>query len=744
MKKITFLFVMTLFITQFVCAEKTAADTIQTQTLQDVEVISTRANSKTPIAFSNLTAKQLEKYNVAKDIPFLISTTPSVITTSDTGMGIGYSGMRVRGTDPTRINITVNGVPMNDAESGLTYFVNIPDFTSSLQDIQIQRGAGTSTNGAGAFGASVNMKTKSYQSKAYSQLAASYGSYNTHKETVLFSTGLINKHWIIDGRLSNLSSDGFIDRASADLKSYYLQAGYYAGNTAIRFITFSGKEETYHAWGYATNEEMQKYGRTYNPCGEYKDKAGNTRYYADQKDFYNQQNYQLLLNHSFNSQFSVNAALHYTHGNGYYQQYKNQRSLTDYGLNRFHVFENGKDTLIKKSDLVRRKQMLNDFGGVTFALNYRGDKLQTTLGGGLNRYIGDHFGRVIWVKDYYSDLLTTHEYYRNTGKKTDGNIYLKTDYQLNKLSLWSDLQYRFVDYSMNGSSDTYDWLNGGMVDLDINKTFHFFNPKVGINYDLTKAQNLYASVSVAHKEPTRDNYKDTKAGKMPVAERLIDYELGYRLNLKKFNMGLNYYFMDYKDQLVLTGETNEIGELIASNMSKSYRTGIEWQMAYQIIPSLRAEMNATWSQNRILDYQEILYKDYVDPITIKHGDKAIAYSPDFIANGSLTYAYKGFQATWQSQYVSKQYMSNTESEETAIDAYFVNNLSLNYQFKTPAFKRIAIGFTLYNIFNHEYENNGWTERGYSLDANQNVTVYSISHRSAQAGRHFMANVTFDI
>jgi iron complex outermembrane receptor protein len=736
MKKEMMMLVGAFCITTQLYAQEVRKDSVKQVSLDNVEIVATRANQQTPVAFTTVTAKELAAKNLGQDIPYLLSSTPSVITTSDTGIGLGYTSFRVRGTDPTRVNITVNGIPMNDAESSKVYFVNMPDLTSSLRDIQVQRGAGTSTNGGGAFGASVNMKTKGFTMQPYASFSSSYGSFNTHKESLLLGTGLMKNHWTVDARLSNLGTDGYIDRASVALNSYLFQVGYFAGKTSLRFLTFNGKEKTYHAWNYASKAEMKKYGRTYNSCGAYTDDAGNTRYYQDQTDNYHQQNYQLILSQELTDHLNMHAALHYTKGEGYYEQYKSGRKLANYKLTPFETIKEGKRVLVERTDLVRRKMMENDFGGMVFSLNYKSKRLDAVLGGGLNRYVGDHFGRVIWVKNYVGALAPNHTYYSNQGRKTDGNIYAKAAYALtSQFNLWADMQYRHINYQMNGPSD-----NG--VNFNINDTFDFFNPKFGVNYQINAAQRVYASLSVAHKEPTRDNYKDLKAGQKPTAERMLDYELGYQYRNRWLSAGVNLYYMNYKDQLVPTGEANAIGEAVAINMPKSYRMGIEAMVGMQPVKHLNIDLNATWSRNRIQDFSETLYKDYADPIVINHGDTPIAYSPDFIANGTVRYTLGGFETALQTQYVSKQYMTNAKDEQAVLDAYFVSNLTFNYHFSLPGVKKITVGCTLYNLFDEEYENNGFAGRSYDLKNGQRV-IQTYAAYAAQAGIHAMGHLTLN-
>jgi iron complex outermembrane receptor protein len=723
-------------------AKEIETDSLRTVELDDVNIMSTRATKTTPVAFTNISGEQIEKVNFGQDLPYLLSMTPSAITTSDAGGGIGYTTLRVRGVDATRINVTANGIPINDAESHSVFWVNLPDLASSVKDIQVQRGAGTSTNGAGAFGASVNLQTGHSSLKPYAEFSGSYGSFNTHKETVKVGTGLIGDHWTFDARLSNISTDGYIDRASVGLNSYYLQGAYYTDNTSVKLITFAGKERTYHAWNYASKEEMAEYGRKYNSCGYmYTDDNGVAHYYDDQTDNYVQKNWQLLVNHTFSPAWNLNVGLHYTKGDGYYQEYKDGRTLVEYALQPF--MQDG--ALVDESDLVRKKAMDNHFGGGVFSLNYKDERLNASLGGALNRYEGDHFGKVLWVKNYAGMLSPDHEYYRNVGTKTDGNVYLKADYSLtDNLNAYADLQYRHIDYTIEGNNDKWNSVtNDGLQRLDIDDTFDFFNPKFGLSWQINDHNRVFGSFSVAQKEPTRNNYTDGKLLEHPKAERLLDYELGYVFANKWLNIGANLYYMDYKDQLVLTGELNEIGEPVAANVPESYRMGVELMAGVKLDCGFTWDINATLSKNRVKDFTETLYEDeWVggEQWITKKGDTHIAFSPDFILNNQFGYNYKGFSASLQSQYVSKQYMSNADCENHVLDAYFVSNLNLAYTFKLPSLKSVTVGCTVYNLFNEEYENNGYAGSGFYYDGDQRVR-YDYAGYAAQAGTNFLAHLT---
>ena len=703
-------------------------DTLKARQLQEVQVISTRASKKAPLAFTNVSKNDIQAVNYGKDIPYLLALTPSITLTSDAGNGIGYTTLRVRGTDPSRVNITANGIPMNDAESSSLFWVNFSDFASSTQSIQIQRGVGTSTNGAGAFGATVNMLTDNIGAKPYVGLDVSGGSYYSHKETVRFSTGLINDHWGLQGRLSNIGSKGYLDRASAKLNSYFLQAGYFSDNTMVKFITFNGQEETYHAWNYTSKYEQSLYGRRYNSCGEYTDVNGNRAYYDNQTDNYHSQNYQLIWNQRLTNLWNLNAALHYTRGDGYYEEYKCHKDYAEYGLNTTEL----------KNDLIRRKQMGNDFYGAIASVNYDNQKnLTANFGGGWNKYDGDHWGNVLWHK-VNGDIARDNnfEYYRNNAKKTDFNIYGKASYEFVKgLSAFLDLQYRHVDVKMQDPSDRFIG-NSFTGDYIINEKYDFFNPKFGFNYEINTNNKAYISYAIAHKEPVRNNYEAWNSGsEKPKAERLNDLELGYKYQSSKFSAGANFYYMNYKNQFVLTGELNSIGEAVTRNFDKTYRMGIELEAAWKPVSWFQWDANATWSKNRAKDMMVTLEDGETN---VNLGETPLSFSPDFIFNNILTFQYAGFKAAIQSHYVSDQYLTNTGFktmecndnvdpdtyeakgntcyETLLLKKHFTTNIDLSYHFslKKIGMKDATIGVTLYNIFDTKYDNNGWAAPTYRM------------------------------
>ena len=702
-------------------------DSLTAITLQDVQVVSTRANKKTPVAFRNFSNEDLKNVNFGQDIPALLSLTPSITMTSDAGNGIGYTSLRVRGSDPSRINITANGIPMNDAESSSLFWVNFGDFASSAQNIQIQRGVGTSTNGSGAFGATVNFLTENIGTKPFIGVDMSAGSYASNKETIRFGTGLIDGHWGIQGRLSHISSDGYLDRASTSLNSYFLQAGYFGDNTMVKFITFNGQEKTYHAWNYTSKYEQSLYGRTYNSCGEYYTESGEVKYYDDQTDFYHSQNYQLIWNQHLNDNWNLNTALHYSRGDGYYEEYKVNKNIADYGLSSVKM----------KTDLIRRKQMGNDFYGAIAALNYD-DKngITANIGGGWNKYDGDHFGNVLWVKKLSDvELLPNFEYYRNNAKKTDFNMYGKVNYEIiTGLTAYLDLQYRHVGVKMQ---DPADWFGRNTTgDYVVNENYNFFNPKAGFTYAFDRNNSAYLSYAISHKEPVRNNFENyynahtagDLAMKKPVAERLNDLEVGYKYQSRTFSAGANFYYMNYKDQFVLTGELDAIGEAKTSNLDNSYRIGIELEAGWQPVDWFRWDANATFSKNRVKN-MTVLLDDYVTTYTIE-GETPLSFSPDCIVNNIFTFKYKGAKATVQTQYISDQYLNNTgfKSYQTTDDngnptevgmmlkGHLNTNIDLSYTLNINRWglKNASLGISLYNIFNTEYDNNGWSYCTYKV------------------------------
>ena len=716
------------------------ADTLHSYQLETVQVVSTRAAKKTPIAFTNISGEVLQQQNTGRDIPFLLLQTPSVVVTTDAGNGMGYTSLRIRGTDASRINITTNGIPVNDAESSQVYWVNMGDFASSLSSIQIQRGVGTSTNGAGAFGATVNMQTESIGSTPFVAFDMAGGSYASHKETLRFGTGLLGGHWGIQGRLSNIGSKGYIDRAASNLNSYFLQAGYLGETTSVKFITFNGQQQTYMAWDYASKYDQQLYGRTYNPCGRMEDDAtGNQQYYRDQNDNYHQQHYQLLLNQLLSRQWNLNLAIHYTNGKGFYEQYKAKKKLADYGLDEAATKA--------KSSLVRQKWLSNDFYGAVASVNYNNQhNLFATLGGGWNKYYGDHYGYVTWVKKPVDELRPQHLYYDNNTKKVDGNVYTKATYEFRKgVSAFADLQYRYVHIQMTGPADASSAKR--KFSYDVNQTFNFFNPKFGVNYELSTSHRLYASYAITHREPVRTNFEHNIDAQieMPRAERLNDLEAGYEYRNKHFSAGVNFYYMNYKDQLVPTGEI-KLDKAVTRNFPRSYRAGVELIAAWMPVEWFRWDANATLSRNRVKDVTVNL--EDMTTVEVIRGESPLAFSPNAMFNNIFTFRYKGLQAALISRFVGEQYLTNTglremmtkdEHGNTTYDTmmlkeHFTTDVDLAYNFslKRVGLKDATFDLTFYNIFGALYDTNGWIAAQYRNDHGKIIAVNTWAPRDQEA------------
>ena len=669
----------------------------------EVNIVATRAQDKYPTAYQSITRRDIQALNLGKDIPYLIQQTPSVVVGSDGGNGIGYTSISIRGSDLTRINVTVNSIPLNDAESQGVWFVDLPDVASSTSSIQIQRGVGTSTNGAGAFGASINFMTSDFHQDPYGELDMSGGSFGTFKSTLRFGTGLTNSKFSVDGRVSFIKSDGYVDRASSNLKSYYFSGGYYGKKTTLKFITFSGLERTYQAWNGAPKDSLAT-NRTYNPSGEYIDQTGHIAYYKDQVDNYQQDHYQFIFSQVLSSRWNLNSALHFTKGKGYYENYEQNQALADYGLNDVIL---GNDT-ISATNLVNRKIMDNDFYGITFSANYTlPDKLKISLGGAWNQYNGRHFGKIIWA-ECASNGDNDRNWYYNTGLKRDFNIFGKASYQVTKkISLFADLQYRHVSYKMSGILDD-------LRTIDQDHQFNFFNPKAGLYYSLNKANEFFFSFGVANREPSRNNYKDADPGKIPTNETLYDYEAGYSLRIPRLTLAANLYIMNYRDQLVLTGEINNVGEAVMVNVPRSFRRGIEVSAITELVPEkLVWNLTATLSQNKIRDF--VQYIDtysadwtYLGQQSTSLGKTDLSFSPSAIASSMLTYKpVHSLSISLNSKYVGKQYIDNTSSPDRMLKGYFVNGINIGWSVKPKLFEEIGFTLALNNIFSAKYETNAW-------------------------------------
>ena len=678
-------------------AQEQPKDTLKINQLDEVFVSAVRVTAKTPVSFSNLDKKEIKFRNLGQDIPILMNFMPSVVTTSDAGNGVGYTGIRVRGSDATRVNITINGIPYNDSESHGTYWVNMPDFASSVESLQLQRGVGTSTNGAGAFGASLNMLTDSYSKQSLGEIANSGGSFNTRKSTVKFSTGLLNDSFELAGRLSNINSHGYIDRAASDLKSYFLQGTYVGKTTLIKALVFGGTEKTYQSWNGIDGATLNS-DRTFNSAGIFTDELGNTRFYTNETDNYQQDHYQLHWNEKISGNWNTNLAVHYTKGKGYYENYKEDADFTDYGL-----IPVGTETT---TDLIRQKWLDNDFYGTTFSANYKKDQLDLIFGGSWNEYEGKHFGQVIWAR-YASQSELGDHYYDDAATKTDGTIFAKANYQITKkISLFGDLQYRNVNYKADGVQPTL-----------VDDTFNFFNPKTGLNYELNSKNTLYFSYAKANREPNRTDYE----GGNSKPEKMDDYELGWRYVSEKAKININIYYMAYKDQLILTGNLDDVGNPIRSNSEKSYRLGLEVDATISLSKHLFIRPNVTVSSNKNVA---------LNVAGENVGTKDIAYSPSIIAGNILVFnPRENFQISWLSKFVGEQFMNNIELPEAKLTDYFVNDLNIAYEIKPKAvFKSILLSGLVNNIFDKKYVSNGY--------------MYDIyPYYYPQAGINFLAGLT---
>lgn len=647
------------------------------KSIEEVLISGVRAKDKNPITFTNVSKAQIAPRNLGQDIPILLNYLPSVVTTTDAGAGIGYTYMRVRGSDGTRINVTLNGVPFNDSESQGTFFVNLPDFASSLESIQLQRGVGTSTSGAGAFGASLNLQTKATQQNSYAEIANSIGSFGTRKHTLAFGTGLHN-NFEMNARISKIKSDGFIDRASSDLFGYYFDANYITKNTMVKAIAFGGKEKTYQAWNGLEDEEKLKNDRTYNSAGQYTDEFGNIKFYDNETDNYWQNHFQLHWNEKLTSKWQSNLALHYTLGKGYFEQYREDENFSDYVLPEF----NG----ITSTDLVRKRWLDNGFYGTTFSLNYKNTTTDIIIGGAANKYEGKHFGEVVWTQFY---VPTTNKYYNNFGNKNDVNFYTKASQQLGKFNVFADLQYRMVFYQANSIKFN-----------DVNDTFRFFNPKAGITYTLNTASSFYGYFGIANKEPRRDDYE---SGSIK-PERLQDYEFGYKFKNKKTSLNINAFYMRYKNQLVATGALNDVGSPVFENSGKSMRVGIEIEAALQLASKFVLQPNITLSTNKNNDF----YFER-NGILTNLGNTNIAYSPNMVIGNALTYSpIKMLQISLLTKYVGEQYMGNIDAEKSILPDYTTSDLNINYEWKiNKGIKSIVFSGLINNIFDRTYESNGY-------------------------------------
>ena len=669
-------------------AQEKIQDTIKTQILDEVLVKSIRVDTDSPITHSNVDKEELAKTNLGQDIPVLLNYLPSVVTTSDAGAGIGYTYIRVRGSDASRVNITINGIPYNDSESQGTFWVNMPDFASSIENLQLQRGVGTSTNGSGSFGASLNILSDGVSDNAFSEIGIAGGSFNSQKYNVKFSTGLLNDHFEVSGRLSKITSDGYIDRASSDLKSYFLQGAFINDNTLIKALVFGGKEKTYQAW-YGIDAETLENDRTYNPAGIYTDDDGNVKFYDNETDNYSQDHYQLFWNQKINNNWTTNLGLNYTYGRGYYEQYKEDEDFEFYD---FESIEIGGE-IINTTDLIRRRWLDNDFYVINANVNYVKENLEVSTGAFYSHYDGDHFGEVIWAK-YASNSEIRDRYYEGNGKKDEFTVFAKATYKINEQwSAYGDLQGRFLTYKTTG-------LTSDRVPLEVDEKYNFFNPKAGLTYELSDKNQLYASYGRAHREPRRADFENG----ITKPEKLDDYELGWRFKAQKNTINTNIYFMNYKDQLVLTGAIDDTGAPLRATSGKSYRLGVEIDATFLICDNFRMLPNLALSSNKNLDFVSP-----IDGELVNLGTTNLSFSPNIVAGNKFEYEpITNLQLGLYTKYVGEQYMGNVDSDVSKLDAYFVNDFNVSYTIDNiPFLREIVVTGLVNNIFNIKYVSNGY-------------------------------------
>lgn len=710
-----------------------SVDTLSVRQLQEVSVIGTRAGKTTPMSYGNIKKAELQKINLGQDVPFLLQLQPSVVATSEAGTGIGYTHIRVRGVDATGTNVTANGVPINDSESQAVFWVNMPDLVSSVEEMQLQRGIGTSSNGSGSFGASLNLRTSNLSTQPYAELGVSGGSFSTLRKNIKVGSGAIAKHFSADVRLSSIDSKGYVDRSTVDLNSYFLQLGYFNNNTVLKFITFGGKERTGIAWNGLEPYQEKLYGRTYNSAGDMYD---NGKQYYHNTDNYKQQHNHLIFTQRINPQLSLNLTGHYTRGFGYTDEFRTGRRPSEYGLKLYTtVNKDGEVTEVKRS-LIRQKYLDNHFGGIISNLNYKPKGWDINWGFSGNYYGGEHYGYITWIERSFPDeVLPNNRYYESVGKKLDLSTYIKANYSiLPNLSAYIDLQYRHLSYRLEGTNDRLEKKLGKMQRLDINKHFDFLNPKAGLYWRFTPRQHAYASIALAHREPNRKMYTDRGVNEaMPRPERMTDIELGYGYTKEGFSLSSNLYYMSYKDQLVMTGKKSDVGADLLENVPDSYRLGIELSAAYEPIRAIRLDASLALSQNRIKEYSY-----YIGKTSFTTHDTPIAYSPSVVASGSLTYkGVRNLEVSLVAQHIGKQYLDNSGNEDRTLPAYTLTNLRLGYRLAFARFvKDCQLNLQINNLFNNEYASSGFAY-AYLKDKQQISSVV----KYPQAGINLLLGAT---
>jgi iron complex outermembrane recepter protein len=705
-----------------------AAKTFQTG---DVLVSATRAGKNAPLAFSEVGKDQVRKQNQGYDMPYILSLTPSFVETSEAGNGIGYTSMRIRGTDANRINVTIDGIPLNDAESQQVFWVDLPDLASSVDNIQVQRGAGTSSNGSGAFGATISLQTLNPENEPFAQIGSSVGSFNSFKNMVSAGTGMLGGKFGLTMRYSEIKSDGYIERTGSNHRSENITGIFRSGNAMLKANILIGEEHTGIGW-WGVPKEMLPINRRYNPSGEYTDSAGNIKYYDNESDNYKQDHFQLTYSQKLGEFLSLHAAVHYTKGKGYYEEYAEDQSYSDYGLNNVALG----DSVLTTTDLVRRKWLSNDFYGFIYSVKYQKDRLEVTAGGGVNSYLGDHFGNIIWMQ-YAGNTEKDYQWYFNKARKDEASIYAKINYSLSdKTSIFGDIQYRHILYKMSGIDDD-------LKDLGQEHNFGFFNPKAGIFYNITANQDAYISFSVANREPSREDFKEATGdpSAAPRPETLYDTETGYKIRSRNATLGVNFYGMIYRDQLVPTGQLSDVGYSIMTNVPDSYRAGVEISARIVPVSFIEWNLNLTLSRSRIRNFTEY-YTDYNTEdgssqyLSRNLGEVDIAYSPDVISASDIGFKiHKGAEIHFISKYVGKQFVDNTMSSERMIDPYFVSSLRLDYEPVIRKMKGVQFQILVNNIFNNLYISNGYGGNWFENGAEKSWSYYF-----PQAGTNFMVRL----
>jgi iron complex outermembrane recepter protein len=701
----------------------------------EVIINAIRAGEKSPLAYSTISGGTIRKQNLGMDLPYILSLTPSLVETSEAGTGIGYTNLRIRGSDASRINVTIDGIPLNDPESQQVFWVDLPDLASSVDNLQVQRGVGTSSNGAGAFGATISIQTKNFENEPYAQFSTSGGSFGTICNMIAAGTGLLADRFAFQVRLSDINSDGYIDRTGSDHRSAYISGLLRSGRSRLKANVIIGEEKTGIGW-WGVPAEMLKANRRYNPAGEYTDDQGNIQYYENETDNYRQNHYQLLYNLRINDQLNLSSALHYTYGTGYYEEFREDESYSDYGLDDVTL---GSVT-VTATDMIRRKWMSNDFYGFVWSLKYGNGSINASFGGGANSYSGDHYGKIMWMRTSGLEE-SNYQWYLNNGTKHEVSLYGKTEYEVtDDFTIYGDLQYRYINYRMEGLDDD-------LKDLVQNHDFGFFNPKAGLFWSLSPDQDAYISFSIANREPARSDFKEASGDPdaTPKPERLYDTELGYKVHGRNSNAGINLYGMIYHNQLVPTGELSDVGYPIMTNVKNSYRIGIELSTSLKPTSFIDWNLNLTLSSNKILDFVEY-YQDY-DTLTWdweyknkNHGKTDISYSPSVIGSNDITFKiFRNMELHLISKYVGKQFFDNTMSKKRMIDPYFINSLRFDFNPVIPKIKSAEFQVLINNILNHEYESNAYGGNWYE-EGNEKTWSYYFP----QAGINFMikAGLTF--